>query len=127
MRSELRKKALGSRPVVKEIVEVDGTKYEVRKPTYAARSTIFAGAKLTSGDAEKIDLGRFQALAIVHCVHDPETGEKVFEAADVDAILELPAGSLDALSDCAIKLLNVDKAAIEGKSEATPSDSSPSP
>lgn len=112
MRAELRSLALSNRAAPKKIVEFEGQKFEIRKPTYRDRADILRLSKVTSGDAEKIDLALLQAQALVRCAFHPESGERVFDDADVDVILAKPAGELDILTDAAVEMLSVDKGAL---------------
>lgn len=107
-REALRASALKTRQPRKAVVEFEGQTYEVRAPTVKQRSEILERAGvLDEKKAKKTDTGRMQVVAVVSCTFDPESGERVFENADIEALLEDPAGGIvDALSVPAIAFLN---------------------
>ena len=108
-REALRASALKTRQPRKTIVEFDSQKYEVRAPSVKQRSEILQRAGVLDDDkkTKKTDTGRMQVAAVVFCTFDPDSGERVFENADVEALLEDEAGGIvDALSTPAIAYLN---------------------
>ncbi len=55
-------------------------------------------------DHEHADTGTFRATLLSYCVHDPETGAKLFELSDVPALSDGSHEVLDRLYDIAAKL-----------------------
>lgn len=120
-RNALRSAALGRKFLFpSELVTHDGTVYEVRAPTVAARSRIVsAGEVEIKGGSAKFDQARMLAHAVVECVfvplldvekNAPTTGgtEKVFSVEDVPTLLETPPGGIvDVLGTVALRLMNV--------------------
>lgn len=114
-RQTLRAATLGSsvRPANKTIaVEVDGVKhtFEVRTPSIAERGQIMkAGGYNADGTIQSIEgIFRAQCVAIIKLAVDPDSGERVFEDADIDDLLAQPAGGwVDRLGRVAIGMLNV--------------------
>ncbi len=127
LRAKLRGAVLDPGPGRVETVDLgDGLVVELRQPTVGGRSAILKAAGVVK-DGEVPDLGKMQAEAVLQCSFVPGTGERAFERADVEAMLQLPAGgAFDKLADPAVKLLNVDTTALGKGSGATPEDSSSS-
>lgn len=114
--SNLRALTLGrntkSKPV---IVEVEGAKFEVRKPSVRERATILKAAGIVAGKASSAEIDKLQAMAVINCVYDPETGERVFTDADLNALLDAESGSyVDVLGEHALHFLNVEPAQAAG-------------
>lgn len=83
---------------------------ELRQPTVAGRSTVLKAAGVTGDGKGTVDLARLQVAAVLACSFEPETGAKLFEAADEAALLDLPAGGwFDELATAALALINVDQ------------------
>jgi len=110
MRDILRAKTVGAKKQFKsEIVEWDGEKFEIRQPSVGQRGKILQASKVQTGDVEKMDFAKLQAVAVICCTYVPGTNEQVFEEADLDALMELPAGSfVDEFSQVALRLMNVE-------------------
>lgn len=90
---------------------VDGAlEVELRQPTVSGRAAILKAAGVSGDGKGAVDLGRLQVAAVLACAYDLETGNKLFEAADEAALLELPAGGwFDELATAALALVNVDQ------------------
>jgi hypothetical protein len=83
---------------------------ELRQPSVSGRSAVLKAAGISGDGRSAVDLGRLQVAAVLACAYDPETGSKLFEAADEAALLELPAGGwFDELASAALALVNVDQ------------------
>jgi len=83
-----------------EVVTLAGDhKIEVREISYGARENVQKRAQIEAGIDEsgrpKLDVSyaRLNLLLVIESCFDPETGERVFEPADLDAMLALPAES----------------------------------
>lgn len=85
---------------------------EIREPTKADRGRILSASGVVGQDGRtsSVDIHALQREAVLRCCFVAETGEPLFDAADVAALDELPGGDqlFDALADAALKLLNVD-------------------
>lgn len=110
LRDKLRSKTVGAKKQFKsEIVEWDGEQYEIRQPSVGQRGRILQAAKVQTGDAEKMDLAKLQVMATVCCTYVPGEDTPVFEEADIEALMELPAGSfVDEFAQVALRFMNVD-------------------
>lgn len=103
----LRSGALRSRPAKSKTVDFEGQKYEVRAPSVRSRAQILRRAGVLDEKKKETDPGRMQVAAVIACTFDPESGERVFEEADFEALLEDPAGGVvDALAAPALEFLN---------------------
>jgi len=115
LRDQLRQKTLGKKSAP-TLVEVDGVEYELRPLTVRARGDILRRAGLIEAQTKggkSTDVAKLQVLAVIAIVHVPG-GERVFDDADLEMLLDEEAGSVvDRLGEHAIRLLNVsaDKAA----------------
>lgn len=110
--TKIRNATLGAKKNLrKEVVELEGgIKIEVRQPTQRSRSAL---SEKATKDGQ-IDNTLFMIHSVIELSFDPETGEKVFTDADVDAMLSEPSGDsyIDKLFDGVIKVMgaNVDDA-----------------
>lgn len=112
LRDGLRAAGLKSREGKKVIVTFEDQEYEVRAPSVRARSKILAAAGVVSADDDKKkkkdpDAGKMQVACVIACTFAPGTDERVFEDADLETLLDDPAGGIvDALGEHALKFLN---------------------
>ena len=118
IRDTLRQATLGAAPQFKsEMVQVGDQTIEVRAPTVQSRSDIFKAAKLLGGDPEKMEWAALQVTATIECCFVPGTPVKVFERADVQAMLALPTGTfLDEVAKVVMSLMNVSEDEVEKNS-----------
>lgn len=114
LRDQLRSLTVGkAKQFQKKLVTIDGAEFEIRQPSVAQRSALLRAAGMVSTDKDKkdgdMDFGLLQVLAVIKLTYVPGTNEHVFEAADKQSLLDQPANSfVDALSEVAMKLLNVE-------------------
>ncbi len=114
MRDALRAAGLKSREGKRITVVFEDQEYEVRAPSVRARSKILTAAGLVDTDDQKgkgkktqADAGKMQVCAVIACTFAPGTDERVFEDADVETLLDDPAGGIvDAVGEHALKFLN---------------------
>ena len=121
---KLRAKTLGkSKSFKKELIEIEGEKFELRQPTVRQRGEIRKRCTSIDGKNFDFDMFEFMIQCVIACTYVPDTDEKVFSDEDYQALQELPAGGwLDDLSEKAIELCNV-KGDVEKKnSEKTESE-----
>lgn len=109
-RADLRSRTLGkAREFKSQMVDIDGTQYEVRQPSVRERSAILQAGEVLSGDAKKMDMGRMQVQGIITCTYVPGSGERVFEQADFEALMEQPSGGfVDKLGEVVLTLMNIE-------------------
>ncbi len=82
-------------------------KVKVKQPSVEERQAIFAEAKVGRDGAVSASSSKTAALAIIYCARDPDTDEPVFTAADIDTIMQSPAGGwVDLLSQKVMELLS---------------------
>lgn len=119
-RDELRLGTVGS-PVVQNtaIVEWNGRKYEVRRPTLKQTQSIQAMSRKKNGE---IDDGLALVQGIIHCVYVPGTNERVYEQADVDAIQGRGIEDFIGAFASALGKLGAKPEEIEKNSEGAPTE-----
>lgn len=96
-----------------EIPQWDVT-VEVRTMSAGRRSRMLQTCSLGDGT---VDLDRLYPMLIVATVFDPETGERVFEEADIPLLQEKSAGAIEFVAQAAMKMSGMTAQAIdeEGK------------
>lgn len=128
MRDKLRAgtigKTRGFRSKLVEVAELgdDGAPLvvEVREPTVKGHARILSEAGISGGDVGKLDHARMQVAAVLECAFVPGTNERVFDAVDREALLELPVGGwLSQLAQVAVTFLSPDEGAAAKNSEGT--------
>lgn len=112
---EKRAKALGysTKPLVldplgsaKKVV-FEGEEYFVKPITVAQRGRILKAAGFDTQNPGALDLARLQTTAVIELVVD-DSGKRVFEDGDLEALLESPCGGvIDVLGPLAMEQLNV--------------------
>src|SRR5688572_30605853 len=106
----LRDKILNINDIKRERLTVEewGVELEVRSMIGTQRARLLnAITEKPNGNGEgngKIDGSKMQAMVIIETVYDPETGNKVFEEADRDAIMGKNASALDKVGKVALRL-----------------------
>lgn len=127
----LRNAALSRPQFIRQTVVHEGNTYEVRQPSVALRGEIMKAARtqMVKGkkgedveiDASSMDLSRMQAMTVICCTFLPGTDERLFDEADIDALLAMPAGGLfDKLSDMGQKLMAKKAEEAAKNSESVP-------
>lgn len=101
--SELRNSIFAKNDIPSEQVDIPewGITLEVRGMTGADRTRILDLAVGTSG---KVDLAIVYPEIVIGTCFDPETGEKVFEPGDRDAILAKSAQAIDRIAQVGMRL-----------------------
>lgn len=116
MASELRKTILEIDDLEKEIVSVPewgGLKVEIRSITSKTRSRILQSASRGG----ELNLERWFPELVVATAHDPETGEKLFEPSDVEALNEKNGNAISRLAEVAQRLAGMMEADVEAAKE----------
>lgn len=111
MASELRKTALNAEDIEKEIVDVPewGINVEVRGMAAADRFRLLQ----TSSVEGKVNFQRWFPDLVIACVYDPDSGERVFEPADRDALLAKSGKVVGSLAETASRLSGLSDADVE--------------
>lgn len=95
---------------------------EVRGVTAGARGRILNAARTDNGT---LDFERYYAHLVIETAHDPESGEPLFAAADLEAVNALPSPLVAQLAELAEALSGLgaeNSEALEKNSAALPSD-----
>ena len=111
MASELRQTILEADDIESEIVEVPewGIKVEVRGMTSKERAKLLK----VSAKGGEVDMVTWFPDLIIATIYDPETGEKVFEPADRDAINAKSGAAISAISDISARLSGLGESDVE--------------
>jgi hypothetical protein len=135
MASKLRSKVLNAKDIKVEALPVaawDCT-LELRGLTGAERASLVTRATIretvNGAEVERVDSATLNPLLVIASCFDPETGEKVFEDADAEAINNKSAGALDLVTTAVLRINGMSKdetAAMEKNSSATATDAGPS-
>lgn len=102
MAGELRKTILEADDIAAENIEVEewGITIQVRGMSGKERAKLLKGAT-TGGE---VNMEKWFPDLLIATVHDPETGEKVFEPADRDALNAKSGSAIAAIADVAARL-----------------------
>jgi hypothetical protein len=85
----------------------DGIEIEVRQPTIKIRSRIMAQAGISAEKGAMTDLAAIQIAAVVFCAFVPGTNERIFDAADRQALEEMPTNDwFDEVQSAAMSFMN---------------------
>jgi hypothetical protein len=127
MATELRKSIFEADDIGREVVDVPEweVKVEVRGMNGKARATFLRRA--TNPADGTLEYEKFYPELLIATIHDPESGEKVFESADRDAINEKSGAALERLALVAQRLSGLGAADVEaakGNSESSQSEGS---
>lgn len=112
----LREKILAADDIQSEMVEVPewGCIVEVRGMNGADRSRILEAA--ASSEDGKIGVGNMYVETVIASAYDPETGVRIFTAADKDALMSKSASAIDRIATVGMRLSAMDaKAADDAK------------
>lgn len=123
--SSLRDKILAAQDIQSEPVYIKewGVTVDVKGLTGRQRAILLQDVVSARG---KIDMQKLYPQLIVMSTFDPETGEPVFHAGDIDAIAEKSGAAQEAIAQVAMRLSGLKADETEKNSEATPSESSTS-
>lgn len=124
----LREKILNADDISSEIIEVPawGVTVEVRSMDGRSRTRLLKTASDADGN---IDMEVVYPEMILLCCFDPETGERIFEESDRDAVLSKAAGPVELLALAAMRVSGMSSDSVDeaGKdSSTTASDGSAS-
>ena len=105
-----------------ELFSVGDRAYEIRQPSIKQRSDALRSATTSEGT---IDLPCFKVYLLIECLHEKESGERVFTQHDFDVLTGYPTNSwVDNAGSRALAISNSSfvEADAEKNSEATPDD-----
>jgi len=115
MAGELRKTILEADDIESEIIDVPqwGIKVEIRGMSSKERAKLL---KSTSVNGE-VDFDRWFPDLIIATAHDPETGDKIFEPADREALNAKSGAAITKLAEAASRLSGLGEADVEAAKE----------
>ena len=124
----LRDKILNADDITSEIIDIPAweVQVEVRSMDGRSRTRLL---KMASDAEGNIDMEVVYPEMILLCTFDPETGERIFEESDRDAVLSKSAGPVELLALAAMRVSGMSSDAMDeaGKdSSSTENDDSPS-
>lgn len=124
----LRDKILNADDITSEIIDIPawGVQVEVRSMDGRSRTRLL---KMASDAEGNIDMEVVYPEMILLCAFDPETGERIFEETDRDAVLSKSAGPVELLALAAMRVSGMSSDAMDeaGKdSSSTENDDSAS-
>lgn len=124
----LRDKILNADDITSEIIDIPawGVQVEVRSMDGRSRTRLL---KMASDAEGNIDMEVVYPEMILLCAFDPETGERIFEESDRDAVLSKSAGPVELLALAAMRVSGMSSDAMDeaGKdSSSTGNDDSAS-
>ena len=112
----LRDRILDADDIGRELVDVPqwGVEVEVRTMSAGKRSRMLQTCALPDGS---VDLDRLYPILIVATVFDPDSGERVFTEADMEALQEKSAASIEFVAQKAMEMSGMTAKAVdeEGK------------
>lgn len=113
----LRDRILSSQDIKSNIVHVEAWEVDIdiRTITAVERSRLVASCTKEDGN---IDMEKMYPMLIVSAVFDPETGEKVFSAEDMELIQNKSASAVEFVAQKVMELSGMTPKAVdaEGKS-----------
>lgn len=120
-RDTLRQATLGAKKTFRsEIVEFEGSSFEIRQPTIKARAELRAKCTSTKNEGVAFDMFEFLVWAVIHNTFVPGTDERVFDDTDYDSLVKSPTGGfVDEFSEVAAKLINVETSSKKKNSKKT--------
>jgi len=112
----LRERILSAQDIQSERVHVPewDVEVEVRSMTGAQRARVLQGATV---DGE-IDLERLYPILLIETTYDPESGERIFNPADRDALNSKNSGALERIAKVAMRLSGIEPGAEDAAKNA---------
>jgi hypothetical protein len=127
----IRDKVFAANDIESRVVDVPewDVKLELRTPTVLERGELIAKFMREEGT---LDVVAMNPLLVVMCTHDPDTGDRVFTADDIDGLLGKSAAVMERLGEICLELSGLQNAAerlTEGKDvmTSTPNSATSSP
>jgi len=106
-RDRIRQATLGSKGQFQtETVEINGVNIQVKQPSVGERDELFDDIRDENGNLDHV---KILTWGVIRLAHDPESGERVFDDSDYDAMMEHPTNSwVDTLGEAVLRVLNVE-------------------
>lgn len=117
--SSLRDRILGAEDMTKEIVDIEewGVKIEVRSPSAKFRSQLMRQFVDVETGQVNYEL-MYPSLLIATCF-DPDTGEKVFDEGDVEALNQKNGALVEHVAQAAMRVTGMNSGAVDkGKQDS---------
>ncbi len=116
----IREQILNADDIETELVEVPawGVTVEIRSMDGRSRTRLLKSASDNDG---VIDMERMYPEMVILCSFDPESGERIFTADDVDALLSKSAAPLELLATSAMRVSGMTGDAVEVAGKDSPS------
>jgi len=120
----LRDKILAADDIQTELVDVPewGVTVEVRGMSGHDRTRILEAA---SEGENGLSVGRMYAETVIAATFDPETGERVFQPSDVDALLSKAAAPMDRIASVGMRLARMEAGAADVAKKQFPEEPAP--
>lgn len=111
----LRDEILGMQDCGEKVITVPqwGKEVLVKAFTTADRYDLQEQCTTFANDEPDVDGKRLLALTVIGAAYDPKTGEKIFTAADIDAVLSKAYGAIELIARTANELSGIGKAQQE--------------
>lgn len=99
----IRDRILSADDIESEIVDVPqwGVKIEVRSMDGRSRARMLSQASLDNGS---VNLESVYPDMVILCSFDPDTGERIFEPGDADALMSKAAGPIEQVAMAAMRV-----------------------
>lgn len=107
MAKSLREKILATQDIRSERIHVSewGVEVEVRSMTGAERARVLKGGSDEDGN---VDMEKLYPILLIETTYDPESSERIFSAADRDALNAKNSGALERIAKVAMRLSGID-------------------
>lgn len=112
--ANLREKILTAQDIKKELVTVEewGVQVEVRGLKGSERARLMQDS--VDAKTGSVDFVKLYPDLVIASTYDPETGEKVFEPTDRDALNEKSGAALEKIAQVAMRLSGLTQADLDG-------------
>ena len=123
----LRDRILSSADIPSEVVHVPEWDCDVLVKGMTAGDRARMLQRATDAQTQQVDFAAVYPEVIIATVHDPETGEQVFEPSDRDNVMSKAGAAIERLVTVGMRLsgMSADAVDVAGKvSSETPSDGS---
>lgn len=119
--SSLADKILAADDLTAETVDIPewGVKVELRTPSGAERASLLRQTVDDDGEQRHEDWSILWPLAFIACAHDPETGERIFEWDQADALQSKNGAVLARLGDRCLDIAGLKADSLEGAKKST--------
>lgn len=110
----LRDRILSANDIATRIFHVSewGVDLEIRTLSTLDRTRMIKACSDSEGN---VDLEKMYPLLIIASAYDPETGEKVFEQSDMDAISDKSASAVERVAKVAMEMSGMNPNAIDAE------------